>query len=55
MNKKKNGTKKQIQLKGIPAAPGVVIGKAFVYGTEDMVPESRTITDEQIPLEIERF
>ncbi len=47
--------KKQIQLKGIPAASGIVIGKAYVFGTEDIMPVKRHIAEKDIPLEIERF
>ncbi len=45
----------EIILKGIPAAPGIVIGKAHIYGKEDLLVEKSPITEEQIPLEISRF
>jgi phosphotransferase system enzyme I (PtsI) len=48
-------SKKQIQLRGIPAAPGIAIGKAYVFGTEDALPPKRTISEEEIPAEIARF
>ncbi|MFH1798635.1 MAG: phosphoenolpyruvate--protein phosphotransferase [Candidatus Omnitrophota bacterium] len=47
--------RKQIQIKGIPAAPGIVIGKIHVFGTEDIIPPECTISEKQVPLEIERF
>ncbi|MGB2650612.1 MAG: phosphoenolpyruvate--protein phosphotransferase [Candidatus Omnitrophota bacterium] len=55
MTEKKSSSKKQIQLKGIPAAPGIAIGKAHVFGTEDMMPQERKITESEITLEIARF
>ncbi|MFC1548788.1 phosphoenolpyruvate--protein phosphotransferase [Candidatus Omnitrophota bacterium] len=53
--KKKFSSKKQIQLKGIPAAPGIAIGKAHVFGTEEMMPQERKVDEKDIPLEITRF
>lgn len=47
--------KKQIQIKGIPAAPGIVVGKIHVFGTEDIVPPEYAISEKQIHSEIERF
>ncbi len=47
--------KGQISLKGIPAAPGLVIGKAFCLGSEDLEVEKRSITESRIPKEIARF
>lgn len=47
--------KKQILLKGIPAAPGLVIGKAFCLGSEDMKVEKRVIPESQVSKEIVRF
>lgn len=55
MAKKSASSGKQIQLKGIPAAPGIVIGKAYVYGTEEIVPKERSISSSDIPKEVERF
>ncbi|MBD3379980.1 MAG: phosphoenolpyruvate--protein phosphotransferase [Candidatus Omnitrophica bacterium] len=52
---KKPQKSKQIQLKGIPAAPGIAIGRAYVYGTEDIIPVERTIDREEIPDEVQRF
>ena len=47
--------KKQTILKGIPAAPGLVIGKAFVLGSEDLQVAKRNIPESRIPKEIARF
>ncbi|MBF0493633.1 MAG: phosphoenolpyruvate--protein phosphotransferase [Candidatus Omnitrophica bacterium] len=51
----KKTVKKQLQLKGIPAAPGIVIGKAFIFGGNDLVPIERKIADKDIPREIEKY
>ncbi len=53
--KKQASLNKQIQLRGIPAAPGIAIGKAHVFGTEEIVPPQRDITEAEIPAEIMRF
>ncbi len=45
----------EITFKGIPAAPGIVIGQAYVFGKEDLDVERQSISDEQVPLEISRF
>ncbi len=45
----------EIILKGIPAAPGIVVGRAHIYGREDLVVDKSPITDDQVPLEISRF
>ncbi len=45
----------EVILKGIPAAPGIVIGNAFIFGKEDLAIEKSAITEEQVPLEIFRF
>jgi len=47
--------KKRILLKGIPAAPGLVVGKAFCLGSEDMQVQRRSIAESQIPKEAIRF
>jgi phosphotransferase system enzyme I (PtsI) len=47
--------KKEIFLKGIPASPGITIGKAFLFGKEQYTIPRRTIKEEQIPAEIRRF
>lgn len=45
----------EIILKGIPAAPGIIVGKAYFMGQEDYTVPRRIITDSQIPLEVSRF
>jgi len=47
--------KKHILLKGIPAAPGLAIGKAFILGSEELEVDRRNINESQIPKEITRF
>ncbi|MFA6636174.1 MAG: phosphoenolpyruvate--protein phosphotransferase [Candidatus Omnitrophota bacterium] len=51
---KKHG-KKQKKMKGIPAAPGIVIGNAYVFGTETVSPMERVITEREISGEIRKF
>jgi len=43
------------QLKGIAAAPGISIGKAFLLGKEEFIIPPTEIPEDQIPLEIMRF
>jgi len=45
----------EIILKGIPAAPGIVIGMAYLLDSEELVIPRRKITKEDIRLEKERF
>ena len=45
----------EIVLKGIPAAPGISIGSAFLMDQQDFVVPERVIFDEEIPVEIARF
>ena len=47
--------KKEITLKGIPASPGINIGKAFLFGREQYTIPRRNIKDEHIQNEIKRF
>lgn len=47
--------KKEIILKGIPASPGIVSGKAFLYGREQYTISRRLIKEEQIQNELKRF
>ncbi|MBN1872161.1 MAG: phosphoenolpyruvate--protein phosphotransferase [Candidatus Omnitrophica bacterium] len=42
-------------LKGIPAAPGITIGKAYLIDSEDFAVTKRRITDQDLPDEINRF
>lgn len=44
-----------IQLKGIAAAPGIIIGKALKIGREEFSVSKQPISDEQIPLQIQLF
>ncbi|MCK5450586.1 MAG: phosphoenolpyruvate--protein phosphotransferase [Candidatus Omnitrophica bacterium] len=46
---------KQIQFKGIPAAPGIAIAKAHIFGTEEIMPREHKLEDKEVPKEIERF
>ncbi len=46
---------KEIILKGIPAAPGITMGKAFLFGREQYIIPRRMIKEEQIQNEIKRF
>jgi phosphotransferase system enzyme I (PtsI) len=54
-DKKAPTAKKMIQLRGIPAAPGIAIGKAHVFGTEEVLPPERDISESDIPAEVGRF
>ncbi len=45
----------EIILKGIPAAPGVAFGPAYLLGKEDFIIPARQVADKDIPLEIARF
>jgi phosphotransferase system enzyme I (PtsI) len=47
--------KKNPVLKGIPAASGVVIGKAFVLGSETLKIPKHKVSESSIPKEIARF
>jgi phosphotransferase system enzyme I (PtsI) len=44
-----------IVLKGIPASPGVAMGPALLFDSEEVLVPRRTITPEQIPAEVMRF
>jgi len=44
-----------IQLKGIPAAPGIAIGSAYIFGKQEIRINKRPIKESEIPLEIVRF
>ncbi|PIQ83539.1 MAG: phosphoenolpyruvate--protein phosphotransferase [Candidatus Omnitrophica bacterium CG11_big_fil_rev_8_21_14_0_20_63_9] len=43
------------KLKGIPAAPGVAMGKALFFASEDLPLPRRAITAEEIPIEMLRL
>lgn len=47
--------KKEIILKGIPASPGITIGKAFLFGREQYAIPRRGIKEDLIQAEIKRF
>jgi phosphotransferase system enzyme I (PtsI) len=42
-------------LKGIPAAPGIIVGKAYLIDSEDFTVTKRHITERDLPSEINRF
>ncbi|MBI5123874.1 MAG: phosphoenolpyruvate--protein phosphotransferase, partial [Candidatus Omnitrophica bacterium] len=46
---------KELTLKGIPAAPGIVIGKALLLDRQQYVIAKRPIKEEHIPNEIKHF
>ncbi|HQL42163.1 MAG TPA: phosphoenolpyruvate-utilizing N-terminal domain-containing protein, partial [Candidatus Omnitrophota bacterium] len=46
---------KEIILSGIPAAPGVASGPAFILDKQDFFIQPRSILDKEIPIEIARF
>jgi phosphotransferase system enzyme I (PtsI) len=45
----------KIQLKGIPAAPGIAIGPAYKLGKEEFNIIAQEIKEDQIPLQIQLF
>lgn len=47
--------KKEIILRGIPASPGITIGKAFLFGREAYTIPRRLVKEDQIQGEIKRF
>ena len=42
-------------LKGIPASPGIAIGKAFLFDTSQLIVNEKDIKQDVIPSEIIRF
>ncbi|MCG2704794.1 MAG: phosphoenolpyruvate--protein phosphotransferase [Candidatus Omnitrophica bacterium] len=42
-------------LKGIPAAPGIIVGKAYLVDSEDITVSRRRIKDDDLPDEINRL
>ena len=46
---------KEIVLKGIPAAPGVASGYAFILDKQDFIVPPRAIMEKEVPIEIARF
>ncbi len=45
----------EIVLKGIPAAPGIAIGPAYIVDKQDFIVPPRAIMDKEVPIEIARF
>lgn len=45
----------EIVLNGIPAAPGIAIGKAFILDKQDFVVPPRSIMPQEVPVEIARL
>jgi phosphotransferase system enzyme I (PtsI) len=45
----------EIILKGIPAAPGVAMGSAFILDKQEFVVTPRAIMEQEVPIEIARF
>lgn len=42
-------------LKGVPAAPGIAMGSAFILDKQDFIVPPRAILEHEIPIEIARF
>lgn len=45
----------EIVLKGIPAAPGIAIGPAYIVDKQEFIVPPRAIMDKEVPIEIARF
>ncbi len=45
----------EIVLKGIPAAPGIACGAAFILDKQDFIVTPRAIIEQEVPIEIARF
>lgn len=45
----------EIVLKGIPAAPGIACGSAFILDKQDFIVSPRAVTEQEVPIEIARF
>lgn len=45
----------EIVLKGIPAAPGIAIGSAYIIDKQEFIVPPRAILEKEIPIEIARF
>lgn len=50
-----NQRQSEISLKGIPAAPGIAIGPAYLFNKANIRVEPRRLKDNDVPAEIERF
>ncbi|MCB9758083.1 MAG: phosphoenolpyruvate--protein phosphotransferase [Candidatus Omnitrophica bacterium] len=45
----------ELVLKGVPAAPGIAIGSAYIVDKQDVIVPARAILEKEIPIEIARF
>ncbi len=45
----------ELVLKGVPAAPGIAIGPAYIVDKQDVIVPARAILEKEIPIEIARF
>lgn len=45
----------ELVIKGIPAAPGIAIGPAYIVDKQDVIVPPRAILEKEIPIEIARF
>ncbi len=45
----------EIVLKGIPAAPGIAAGSAFILDKQEFIVPARAIMEQEVPIEIARF
>lgn len=45
----------EIILKGIPAAPGIALGRTFILDKQDFIVPPRAIMEMEVPIEIARF
>ena len=46
---------KEIVLNGIPAAPGIALGPAFILDKQEFIVSPRAIMEKEVPIEIARF
>jgi len=52
---RKDFMKNEFVLQGIAASPGIAVGQAFLYEKEDFWIEERTISEEEVEREVEKF
>jgi phosphoenolpyruvate-protein kinase (PTS system EI component) len=45
----------ELVLKGVPAAPGIAYGSAFILDKQEIIVPPRAIMEKEIPIEIARF
>jgi len=55
MKRKNKAKQKEVILKGIPAAPGIVMGKAYTIYDEEVVVPKKKVSEKAIVNEISRF